>query len=85
MIISISANAYSLLRDHIRPDNVGYSPVITATKISSSVNGVAEFWIDCGKSEAESYLAIARKNILLRKREIEQAIVHAWQCEKRPH
>ena len=79
MILCISANAYSLLREHVRPGILGYSPLITATKISSSVNGVAEFWIDCGESDAESYLAIARKDILLRKREIEQAIVQARQ------
>ena len=77
MIISISAIAYSLLRNHIRPDYVGYLPVIAATKISSSVNGVAEFWIDCSESEAEAYLAIARKNRFMRKREIEQAIAQA--------
>ena len=77
MILSISANAYSLLREHVRPVDFGYSPLITATKISCSVNGVAEFWIDCSESEAESYLAIARINIPQAKREIEQAIVEA--------
>ena len=77
MIISISADAYSLLCDHILPDNVGYSPLITATQVSTSVNGAAEFWIDCSESEAESYLVIARINLPQLKTEIEQAIVQA--------
>ena len=77
MILSISANAYSLLREHVRPDDFGYSALITATRVSSSVKGMAEIWIDCSESEAESYLAVAQTNIPQHKREIEQAIDEA--------
>lgn len=77
MKIALGTNSYSLLLKHVRPDNIGYMPLTTATKVDGLVNTVDEFWIDCSESDADAYLAIARTQFPECTREIEQAIVNA--------